>query len=94
MAKSFIRKIWRKAIELNLKKISGDVTIVGDKSISHRAIIFCSLSEGISNITNVLISGDTSATIDIFRSLGVNIEIINNNSLVIHGVGLNGLSEP
>ena len=94
MAKSFIRKIWRKAIELNLKKISGEVTIVGDKSISHRAIIFCSLSEGISNITNVLISGDTSATIDIFRSLGVNIEIINNNSLVIHGVGLNGLSEP
>jgi len=79
---------------LNLKKISGEVSIVGDKSISHRAIIFCSLSEGISNITNVLISGDTSATIDIFRSLGVNIEIINNNSLVIHGVGLNGLSEP
>ena len=79
---------------MNLKKISGEVTIVGDKSISHRAIIFCSLSEGISNITNVLISGDTSATIDIFRSLGVNIEIINNNSLVIHGVGLNGLSEP
>ena len=77
-----------------MKNISGEVTIVGDKSISHRAIMFCSLAEGVSRITNVLISGDTSATIDIFRSLGVKIEIINNNSLIIHGVGLHGLSEP
>ena len=70
------------------------MTIIGDKSISHRAIIFCSLADGISRISNILISGDTTATIDIFRCLGVNIEIVEGNSLIIHGVGLQGLSKP
>ena len=75
-------------------KLSGEVTIIGDKSISHRAIIFCSLADGISRISNILISGDTTATIDIFRCLGVNIDIVDGNSLIIHGVGLQGLSKP
>ena len=75
------------------KKLSGEVSIIGDKSISHRSIIFGSLSEGVSKYSNVLISGDTLATIGIFRSLGVNIEIVEQNSVIIHGVGLQGLSK-
>ena len=75
------------------KKLSGEVSIIGDKSISHRSIIFGSLSEGVCEFSNVLISGDTIATIEIFRSLGVSIEIVEQNSVIIHGVGLQGLSK-
>ena len=66
MEKSFVREIWRKATKLSsLKTISGEVTILGDKSISHRCIILGSLAEGESSFENILISGDTAATIDV-----------------------------
>ena len=78
----------------SLKTISGEVTILGDKSISHRCIILGSLAEGESQFKNILISGDTTATIEIFRSLGVKIDLINGNTINIHGVGLKGLKEP
>ena len=74
-------------------RIVGEVNIVGDKSISHRAIILSSLASGKSILSNVLISGDTKATINIFKNLGVEINEISNNQLEIHGVGLNGLHE-
>ena len=74
-------------------RIVGEVNIVGDKSISHRAIILSSLASGKSILSNVLISGDTKATINIFKNLGVEINEISNNHLEIHGVGLNGLHE-
>ena len=79
---------------ISLKTISGEVTILGDKSISHRCIILGSLAEGESEFKNILISGDTTATIEIFRSLGVKIDLINENTIKIHGVGLKGLQEP
>ena len=79
---------------ISLKTISGEVTILGDKSISHRCIILGSLAEGESQFKNILISGDTTATIEIFRSLGVKIDLINENTIKIHGVGLKGLQEP
>ena len=75
------------------KNLSGQISLIGDKSISHRSIIFGSIAEGVSEFSNVLISGDTTATIEIFNSLGVNIEVKEHNTLVIHGVGLNGLSK-
>ena len=74
-------------------RIVGEVNIVGDKSISHRAIILSSLASGKSLLSNLLISGDTKATINIFKNLGVEINEISNNQLEIHGVGLNGLNE-
>ena len=52
-----------------MAKIEGSINIVGDKSLSHRAVMLCSLANGISNIRNNLISGDTKATINIFKQL-------------------------
>ena len=57
-------------------------------------IILGSLAEGESSFENILISGDTAATIEIFRSLGVKIDLIDENIIKTHGVGLNGLDEP
>ena len=67
---------------------------MGDKSISHRCVILGSLAEGESYFENILISGDTTATIEIFRSLGVKFDLIDENIIKIKGVGLNGLDEP
>lgn len=73
---------------------SGALSIIGDKSISHRSLILCSLAEGVSRLSNVLISGDTNATIEILRSLGVEIIQEGENKLKIFGVGLLGLKKP
>ena len=75
-------------------KIQGSLSIIGDKSLSHRAVILCSLATGVSSIKNILLSGDTKATIQIFRQLGVEINETNDNEVEIHGVGLHGLKQP
>ena len=72
--------------------INGIIKIPGDKSISHRSIIIPSISKGISEIKNILMSDDVMHTLDAFKSLGV--KIINaNNKIIIHGMGLNSLSK-
>ena len=72
--------------------INGTIKIPGDKSISHRSIIIPSISKGISEIKNILMSDDVMHTLDAFKSLGV--KIINaNNKIIIHGMGLNSLSK-
>ena len=71
-------------------RIVGEVNIVGDKSISHRAIILSSLAFGKSILSNVLISGDTKATINIFKNLGVEINEISNNQDLFNSA-LNGM---
>lgn len=73
--------------------LKGTVTIPGDKSISHRAVIFGSISSGKTEITNFLQGADCLATIDCFRKMGIEIE----NSperILVHGKGLHGLSRP
>ncbi len=77
-----------------MPKIEGSINIVGDKSLSHRAVMLCSIAKGISNIRNILISGDTKATINIFKQLGVEIKEKNVNEVEIRGVGLHGLKQP
>lgn len=81
---------------LRLTKVNGlrgEVQIPGDKSISHRAIMFGALSDGDSVITNFLGSADCYATMDCFRRLGVSIEESTDDPghVVVHGVGLRGL---
>lgn len=73
--------------------IKGEITLPGDKSITHRAIIFSSLSDGLCKITNIGTGRDNASTIKIFRKLGVSITK-KINSCTIKGVGLRGLKEP
>lgn len=77
----------------NIKGLRGEVTVPGDKSISHRAVMFGALSEGKTEITNFLQGADCLSTIGCFRRLGIDIEN-QENTVTIWGKGLNGLSAP
>ncbi|MDH5768709.1 MAG: 3-phosphoshikimate 1-carboxyvinyltransferase [Nitrospirota bacterium] len=82
------------SIELNkAKRFKGKFSPPPDKSISHRAVIFSSLSKGKSVIKNFLRSEDTMRTLNAFRTLGVNIED-KGNDLIIKGNGMYTLKEP
>lgn len=74
--------------------IHGVVSIPGDKSISHRAVILGAISQGITRVDNFLASDDCLATINAFQSMGVVIERLENKQVVIHGVGKYGLKKP
>lgn len=71
----------------------GEVTPPPDKSISHRAVMFSSLAKGKGIVRNFLRAQDTESTMHAFRALGVGIEDLG-HTLVIHGKGLHGLTEP
>lgn len=73
--------------------LQGEVTIPGDKSISHRAVMFGSLSQGLTEVTNFLQGADCLSTIDCFRKLGVEIENTP-EKIIIKGTGLHGLKAP
>ena len=70
--------------------LKGSFELIGDKSISHRAIMFSSISKGKNKISNFLMGEDCLSTINCFRKMGVNIEI-NNNEVYVTGKGLRGL---
>jgi 3-phosphoshikimate 1-carboxyvinyltransferase len=72
----------------------GELTVPGDKSISHRAVMVASLSDDRVTVTGFGASADTLATVDAFRSMGVPIERVGDDRLVIDGVGMRGLREP
>lgn len=74
-------------------QISGTLTIPGDKSISHRSIMFGALAEGRTEITGFLQGEDCIATRKAFEAMGVSIRD-EGNKIVIEGVGLHGLSAP
>ena len=94
MEKSFIRKVWRETIKLKLinRGLSGTVQVIGDKSISHRAILFSALAEGTSVIKNLLISEDTKASLEIVEQMGADVKI--EDKVSITGQGINGLKKP
>ena len=72
----------------------GNISVPGDKSISHRAIMLGSLAEGETEIQGFLEGEDSLATLNAFRAMGVDIEGPKNGRVVIHGVGLHGLQAP
>ncbi len=74
--------------------INGVVAVPGDKSCSHRSVIFASLAEGESNISGFLTGEDSLNTARAFQSMGVSIERSGETSLKIKGVGLHGLQQP
>lgn len=73
--------------------LRGELTVPGDKSISHRAVMFGSISEGLTEITDFLQGADCLSTISCFRKMGIEIENTGERILV-HGRGLHGLTAP
>ena len=73
--------------------LRGELTVPGDKSISHRAVMFSALGRGTARITGFLDGADCNSTIDCFRALGVPIEK-SGDTVIVHGQGLHGLRAP
>ncbi|MFA6430989.1 MAG: 3-phosphoshikimate 1-carboxyvinyltransferase [Candidatus Margulisiibacteriota bacterium] len=90
----------KKLIVHPVEKIKAEITVPGDKSISHRAIMLGAIAKGETVVSNFLLSADCLATIDCFRKMGVEIEIPDPGSMiparkvVIKGKGLHGLKQP
>lgn len=76
-----------------VKGLKGEVTIPGDKSISHRSIMLGSIALGTTEITHFLEGADCLSTIDCFRRMGVEIER-KPSCILVHGKGLRGLTAP
>ena len=74
--------------------LRGDITIPGDKSISHRAIMLGAIAEGITTVNGFLDGEDCLATLRAFQAMGVAIEGPIGQRVVIHGVGKYGLKKP
>lgn len=73
--------------------LKGEVTIPGDKSISHRSIMFGALAKGTTRVSHFLEGADCLSTISCFRKLGIQIER-DRDSVIVHGKGLHGLTAP
>ena len=76
--------------QTNLK---GILTVPGDKSISHRAVMFGSLARGTTRISHFLEGADCLSTISCFRKMGIEIDR-NKDEILVHGRGLHGLTTP
>ena len=75
------------------KGLRGEIQIPGDKSISHRSVMFGALAQGTTEITHFLQGADCLSTIGCFREMGIEIENTN-EKIIVHGKGLHGLSAP
>ncbi len=74
--------------------LKGHIRVPGDKSISHRSIMFAAIAEGTSHISGFLEGEDSLNTLCAFRAMGVDIEGPENGKVVVHGVGMQGLKKP
>lgn len=82
-----------KTLQTDIQSLCGEISIPGDKSVSHRSIMFGALSEGETVITNFLPGADCLSTIACFQKLGVTIEQ-NGKQVRVIGKGFKGLIEP
>lgn len=77
----------------NSNGLSGVIQVPGDKSISHRSIMFGSIAKGVTKVHDILRGEDVLSTMQVFRDLGVT--ILDDGKVVeIHGVGFDGLKAP
>lgn len=74
--------------------LHGELVLPGDKSLSHRAVILASLAAGETTITGFLTGEDTQNTAKAMQSMGIRIEGLGTDRLVVQGKGLDGLMEP
>ena len=80
-------------LETKAQGLHGSLRIPGDKSISHRSIMFGSLAKGVTTVRDILRGEDVLSTMQVFRDLGVTIED-DGDVIRIHGVGFDGLKAP
>lgn len=76
------------------KGLKGEITVPGDKSISHRAVILSSIAKGKSVISNFLNADDCLCTAKAFQSMGIKIDNLGSDKITIYGKELHGLEEP
>ncbi len=75
-----------------VSKLQGTVTVPGDKSISHRAVMIGALAKGDTHISGFLTGADCLSTVDCFRKLGIEIELNEEEeTVIVHGKGMHGL---
>ena len=73
---------------------SGTITVPGDKSISHRALMLGAIADGTTSISGFLAGEDCLATLDALRAMGVEIERPSETHVIVRGAGRNGLVRP
>ncbi len=73
--------------------LNGELTVPGDKSISHRSVMFGSLADGLTEIHGFLQGADCLSTISCFSKMGIKIEN-QGDTVLVHGKGLKGLTPP
>ena len=73
--------------------LRGEITVPGDKSISHRSVMFGSIAQGVTEIHNYLQGADCLSTISCFEKMGIAIEN-KGDRVLVHGRGLRGLTKP
>ena len=76
-----------------VKSLNGEITIPGDKSISHRSIMFGSIADGITEVHGFLNGADCISSMNCFRQMGIDIDY-DGSVVTVHGKGLHGLSAP
>ncbi len=76
------------------KGLRGRITVPGDKSISHRAVMLGALAEGTTVVDGFLMGADCLSTISCFREMGISIDVEQNGRVTVHGRGLSGLRAP
>jgi len=76
------------------KRVTGHIELPGDKSISHRLALLGAISTGKTTVENFASSQDCHSTLDCLKTLGIDIEKLERNRIVIHGKGLDGLAPP
>jgi 3-phosphoshikimate 1-carboxyvinyltransferase len=74
--------------------LSGDVSVPGDKSIGHRAVLFSAIADGRAVVRGLSGGEDNRSTIGVLRALGVDIRDVEHGVVEVHGRGLDGLREP
>lgn len=80
-------------LQTNVNGLQGNIVVPGDKSISHRSVMFGAVAEGITTVTGFLMGEDCLSTVACFQQLGVKIEQ-DEEKVVIFGNGWDGLKEP
>lgn len=75
-------------------RLQGELRVPGDKSISHRAVMFGALADGVTDVSGFLTGEDCLCTMKAFQAMGVKIEQTGPTALRVHGVGLHGLKAP